>query len=93
MRQLLGEPVAMFGEEPLARHQARAWGERQAGSALVDTELESARTRIADALDFDAAAVGERERQRVAFDRAWPGSKEAANHVRATRDWFIGREL
>jgi len=46
-RQLLRKPVAMLGDESFARDQARAPRQGQSRAALVDRQLEPARSRIA----------------------------------------------
>jgi hypothetical protein len=68
-RQLLRQPVAVLAHEAFAGHQAGARRQGQACAAFVHGQSHPPRARIAHALDFDATAVIERERQRVALDR------------------------
>src|SRR5690606_14772651 len=77
-RQLRLQPAAVLGQEAFAGDEAGTRRQGQARAALVDAQLQPSRARIAHALHGDAAAVVQRQVDRVALNALRGAGDQAA---------------
>jgi hypothetical protein len=75
-RELRAEPVRVFGDEAIASRQAAAQRQGQPRASFIDSQFQSARARVAHALQDDRAPIGQLQIQRLALDRAWLGCQQ-----------------
>src|SRR5688572_19974404 len=79
--ELRGQPLAMLGDEALARDRARAQRHGQARAALVHRQAQALGARVSRARDFDGAAVGELYVDDITLERARFRRQQAADQV------------